>query len=111
MTFIVFAFSCDNGHSIKVPPVESYVMVLQPQQPSITINGSNNVAREYNDFRGGVRIFPDLRISVDDDNKQSKACEFSSNVAEYARNSVIIFFQIFFFVGIICIPYLFIFFS
>ncbi|KAK7573926.1 hypothetical protein V9T40_011117 [Parthenolecanium corni] len=73
------SISCDNGHSIKVPPVESYVMVLQPQQPSITINGSNNVAREYNDFRGGVRIFPDLRISVDDDNKQSKAFGFKSS--------------------------------
>lgn len=77
---ISFVCSCDNGHSVKVPPVESYVMVLQPQQPSITINGSNNVAREYNDFRGGVRIFPDLRISVDNDNKQSKSCEFNSKL-------------------------------
>lgn len=64
--------SCDNGHSVKIPAVESYVMVLQPQQPSITINGSNNVAREYHDFRSGVRIFPDLKITIDHDEKQHK---------------------------------------
>lgn len=51
-------------------------MVLQPQQPSITINGSSNVAREYHDFRAGVRIFPDLKIAVDHDEKQRKESEF-----------------------------------
>lgn len=50
---------------VKIPAVESYVMVLQPQQPSVIINGSNNIAREYRDFRSGVRIFPDLKITVE----------------------------------------------
>lgn len=55
---------CDRGRPIKVPPVESYIMVLQPQQPSIEINGTANLARDYQDFRNGVRVFTDLHISV-----------------------------------------------
>ncbi|XP_047103065.1 calsyntenin-1 [Schistocerca piceifrons] len=55
---------CEREHSVKVPSVESYVMVLQPQQPSIDINGTGNVAREYEDFRLGVRVFTDVRITV-----------------------------------------------
>lgn len=39
-------------------------MVLQPQQPSIEINGTANLARDYQDFRTGVRVFTDLHISV-----------------------------------------------
>lgn len=53
-------------------------MVLQPQQPSITINGSSNVAREYHDFRAGVRIFPDLKITVDHDEKHRKESEYTN---------------------------------
>lgn len=62
---------CENGYQMKIPAVESYVMVLQPQTPNIIINGSNNIAREYQDFRGGVRIFPELKITIDHDEKQS----------------------------------------
>lgn len=61
---VLFSIRCDHGHPVKVPPVESYVMVLQPQQPSITINGTVNVARDYQDFRQGVHVFTDLHISV-----------------------------------------------
>lgn len=57
-------YSCDRGRPVKVPAVESYVMVLQPQQPNIDINGTGNVAREYEDFRLGVRIFTDVRITI-----------------------------------------------
>lgn len=56
--------TCERGRPVKVPSVESYVMVLQPQQPSIDINGTGNVAREYEDFRLGVRIFTDVHITV-----------------------------------------------
>lgn len=80
--------SCDNGHTVKIPAVESYVMVLQPQQPSITINGSSNVAREYHHFRAGVRIFPNLKITVDHDDKQRE--ENSLNVPEPRLDSCIV---------------------
>ncbi|PSN32451.1 Calsyntenin-1 [Blattella germanica] len=56
--------TCERGRPVKVPSVESYVMVLQPQQPSIDINGTGNVAREYEDFRLGVRVFTDVHITV-----------------------------------------------
>ncbi|XP_063219029.1 calsyntenin-1 [Bacillus rossius redtenbacheri] len=56
--------TCERGRPVKVPSVESYVMVLQPQQPSIEINGTGNIAREYEDFRLGVRVFTDVHITV-----------------------------------------------
>jgi hypothetical protein len=59
-----FVSRCERGRPVKVPSVESYVMVLQPQQPSIDINGTGNVAREYEDFRLGVRVFTDVHITV-----------------------------------------------
>lgn len=62
--WIQYCCRCDRGRPIKVPPVESYIMVLQPQQPSIEINGTANLARDYQDFRNGVRVFTDLHISV-----------------------------------------------
>jgi len=57
-------FRCERGRPVKVPSVESYIMVLQPQQPSIDINGTGNMAREYEDFRLGVRVFTDVHITV-----------------------------------------------
>lgn len=63
---------CDRGRPIKVPPVESYIMVLQPQQPSIEINGTSNLARDYQDFRNGVRVFTDLHITVQPTGKMWK---------------------------------------
>lgn len=69
---------CDNGQKVKIPAVESYVMVLQPQQPSISISGSSNVAREYRDFRGGVRVFPDLKITVEREQKQRSQSKYFS---------------------------------
>ncbi|XP_044741341.1 calsyntenin-1 isoform X2 [Chrysoperla carnea] len=55
---------CDNGKSVKIAPIESYVMVLQPQTPTINVNGTTNIAREYSDFRQGVRIFADIHVQV-----------------------------------------------
>ncbi|XP_022906089.1 calsyntenin-1 [Onthophagus taurus] len=55
--------SCDNGQSIKIPDATAYIMVLRPQTPSITLNGTGNLARKYEDFRMGVRVLADVRIS------------------------------------------------
>lgn len=55
---------CDNGRVIKARPAESYIMVLAPQTPSILLNGSEDVARDYVHFRQGLTIFPDLTITV-----------------------------------------------
>lgn len=55
--------TCDNGKSVKVPDATAYVMVLRPQTPSIILNGTTNLARKYEDFRMGVRVFADIHIS------------------------------------------------
>lgn len=47
-------------------------MVLQPQTPTIEINGTSNIAREYEDFREGVRVFTDIHITVGTPKKHDK---------------------------------------
>ncbi|KAI8425518.1 hypothetical protein MSG28_011347 [Choristoneura fumiferana] len=37
-------------------------MVLQPQTPSILINGTDDAARDYAHFRAGLRVFPELSV-------------------------------------------------
>ena len=37
-------------------------MVMQPHQPSIELNGTTNFAEEYESFRQGLRVFPDVSI-------------------------------------------------
>ncbi|KOB75604.1 Uncharacterized protein OBRU01_01521 [Operophtera brumata] len=41
-------------------PAESYIMVLTPQTPSILLNGSADLARDYAHFRASLTVFPDL---------------------------------------------------
>lgn len=60
----IHPFRCDGGRTVKVPNVESYVMVLPPQQPSLVINGTANLASDYHDFRQGVKVFPDVHVAV-----------------------------------------------
>lgn len=56
--------SCDNGSIIKARPAESYIMVLAPQTPSILLNGTEDLARDYAHFRAGLTVFPDLAVRV-----------------------------------------------
>lgn len=53
-----------NGKSIKVPSVYSYVVVLPPEQPSITLNGTSNVGHDYESFIQGVDLFSSVTISM-----------------------------------------------
>lgn len=61
---VATTITCDNGRIIKARPAESYIMVLAPQTPSILLNGSADVARDYAHFRAGLTVFPDLGVSV-----------------------------------------------
>ncbi|EGV95034.1 Calsyntenin-1 [Cricetulus griseus] len=49
---------------IEVPPVEGYVMVLQPEEPKISLSGVHHFARAASEFESpeGVSLFPELRI-------------------------------------------------
>lgn len=47
-----------------VPDAEGYVMVLQPEEPKISLSGIDHFARSSAEFESqeGVTLFPELRI-------------------------------------------------
>lgn len=47
-----------------MPDSEGYVMVLQPEEPKISLSGIDHFARGAADFESteGVTLFPELRI-------------------------------------------------
>lgn len=57
---------CEGSESrpLAIPSIQSYVTVLPPPRPGITVNGTGYVAREYADFRLGVRVFPDAKVTA-----------------------------------------------
>ncbi|KAH9409789.1 Calsyntenin-2 [Tyrophagus putrescentiae] len=62
------SISCANGKSLKIPQVDSYVMVMPAEQPTIAINGTPNLAREYESFMQGIELFNSISIFVNQDN-------------------------------------------
>lgn len=55
--------TCDDGREITIPSARSTIVVLQAEQPIITLSGSPSLARSEHDFVHGQRIFGDLVIS------------------------------------------------
>lgn len=56
---------CFNEDScVAVPDAEGYVMVLQPEEPKISLSGIDHFARSAAEFESqeGVTLFPELRI-------------------------------------------------
>ncbi|KAI1890830.1 hypothetical protein AGOR_G00157650 [Albula goreensis] len=56
---------CFNEEAcISVPDAEGYVMVLQPEEPKISLSGIDHFARSAAEFESpeGVTLFPELRI-------------------------------------------------
>ncbi|XP_053777929.1 calsyntenin-1 isoform X4 [Desmodus rotundus] len=56
---------CGNEAAcIAVPPVDGSVMVLQPEEPKISLSGVHHFARAASEFESseGVFLFPELRI-------------------------------------------------
>jgi hypothetical protein len=49
---------------VEVPAAVSRILVLPVPRPTITLAGSRNLSRGYEDFKRGVRIFSDIRLSV-----------------------------------------------
>ena len=49
---------------MTVPDAEGYVMVLQPEEPKISLSGIDHFARSAAEFESqeGVTLFPELRI-------------------------------------------------
>ncbi|XP_056589286.1 calsyntenin-1 isoform X4 [Triplophysa dalaica] len=62
---IATTVKCFNEETcISVPDAEGYVMVLQPEEPKISLSGIDHFARGAAEFESteGVALFPELRI-------------------------------------------------
>ncbi|XP_073441101.1 calsyntenin-1 isoform X1 [Dendrobates tinctorius] len=62
---ITTTVKCFNEETcIRIPDVDGYVMVLQPEEPKISVSGIDHFARSASEFEGteGVTLFPELRI-------------------------------------------------
>ncbi|XP_054857180.1 calsyntenin-1 isoform X2 [Eublepharis macularius] len=62
---ITSAVKCSNEEAcMAIPFVDGYVMVLQPEEPKISLSGINHFARSASEFESpeGVSLFPELRI-------------------------------------------------
>ncbi|KAL4712539.1 hypothetical protein ACJJTC_007555 [Scirpophaga incertulas] len=62
--------TCDNGRVVRARAAEAYVMVLQPQTPSIELRGAADAPHDYAHFRAGLAVFPDLSVRVRTDADQ-----------------------------------------
>ncbi|XP_043849061.1 calsyntenin-1 isoform X1 [Dromiciops gliroides] len=49
---------------MSIPLVDGYVMVLQPEEPKVSLTGINHFARAASEFESaeGISLFPELRI-------------------------------------------------
>ena len=58
---------CDDDSQLQVPVAMSSVMVLPMPQPIIDISGTDNMSRDYESFKQGVRVFADIKMMVSQD--------------------------------------------
>ena len=56
--------TCHDGTTRDVPQAVSRILVLPVPQPTISLEASKNISRGYEDFKAGVRIFADVRITM-----------------------------------------------
>jgi len=56
--------TCGDGSRREVPVSVSRVLVLPVPEPTITLSATTNTSATYSMFKGGVRIFKDIRLSV-----------------------------------------------
>ena len=67
---LLHACRCSDGKAIRVPNSYSYVVVLPPERPSISLNGTANLAREYESFKQGIELFSTVLIQVNHEEEQ-----------------------------------------
>jgi hypothetical protein len=72
---VASSVKCNDGKSIKIDNSYSYVIVLPPEQPSITLNGTPNIAREYESFVQGIELFSDITVNVNHEAEEDPVAE------------------------------------
>ena len=84
-----FFCSCTSGRTLKIPVLESAIVVQATSLPIVTMTGLANSHYGYESLRSGVHLFPDARIEVtnadavaaasnDDDDEDSSSEEDES---------------------------------
>lgn len=68
---------------MKIPSVYSYVVVLPPEQPSITLNGTSNIGNDYESFIQGVDLFSTVTISM---NHEIEKDQVNNNIQNSKNN-------------------------
>ena len=55
---------------VKIPVVDSYVVVRQPRYLHIAVNGTDNFSDDYEQLKTGVPVFPDIRVLAGTDQQE-----------------------------------------
>jgi len=78
---------CDD-EDILIPDVESYIMVLQPEEPTITISGSQHHAHKVSDFETGIQIFSNVDIvsTLEEEQEDEEDVEAVMEAVNIAHN-------------------------
>jgi len=53
---------CEDGKTIHLEPKRLDIDVIPVPEPNIEISGTEDISRDYEDFKMGVRVFADVRI-------------------------------------------------
>ena len=56
--------SCANGQRLDIDAMTTLVMVVDAEQPTITITGAKNQDVSENNLSHGVKLFPDMVIDA-----------------------------------------------
>jgi len=84
---ITTSVKCIDGKSVKVPNSYSYIIVLPPDQPSISLNGTANIARDYESFVQGIELFSTVTVSVNHEPEQDPDDQSNDNDLTDNNNS------------------------
>ena len=60
---LVTTMVCSDGSRRKVPSTMSTILVMTAPEAVITITGTENTSKEYQEFKAGVRMFSEVKIS------------------------------------------------
>ena len=55
---------CASGRTLKIPAVESAIVVQSTPLPIVTVTGLSSSHYNYEELRNGVRLYPDARIEI-----------------------------------------------
>ncbi|KAF7491891.1 Calsyntenin-1 [Sarcoptes scabiei] len=79
--------TCSNGKKLKVPQVDTYIMVMPADPPTILINGTPNLAREYESFMQGIELFSSISIFVNQETEQANTDDDLDNDVDDNNNN------------------------